>query len=107
MALRLEHFDLQLPHGSVSASGRLRLGETPGLAAAIAVQDVDFDALPVPAGRGVWPWPAPWLTGRDLDVRVDLRRCVAGGLPLTDAHAALRMRLRRVAASGCSSAPSV
>ncbi|WP_268743544.1 AsmA-like C-terminal region-containing protein [Solidesulfovibrio carbinoliphilus] len=92
--LRLEDLTLRLPRGRVAATGSFSAGDAPVLEAAIAAEDVDFDALPRPAGRPAWPWPAPWLTSlagaADLDARLDLRRCRLAGQAVADAHATLR-----------------
>jgi AsmA protein len=92
--LRLEDLSLRLPRGRLTAKGAFSTGNVPVLDATVTAEDVDFDALPRPAGRAAWPWPAPWLTAlagaADLDARVDLRRCRLAGQTMADAHATLR-----------------
>jgi len=88
--VRLEDFDLRLPQGRVTGTAALRLGDRPGLAASLTAEEVDFTRTPVPAGRGQWPFPAPWLALGDLEARADLRRCTLAGLSLTDAHVTAR-----------------
>lgn len=87
--IRLEDLTLRLPRGRITAAGSLRLGQSPAppnLDATLAAEDVDFDALPRPAGRQTWPWPAAWPTAGLIDARLDLRRCRLAGQAITDAH---------------------
>ncbi len=91
----VEKFDLALPKGRIEGSGRF----TPGTAASPAAcdaslqaEDVDFDALPVPAGRATWPWPLPWPTEGLADARLTLRRCTLAGLAVADGYVTAQAR---------------
>ena len=77
---------LALPKGRIVGAGRFAPGAPASLDASLRAEDVDFDALPRPAGRTTWPWPLPWPTDGAADARLELRRCKIGGLTVSDGH---------------------
>ncbi|WP_300162651.1 AsmA family protein, partial [Solidesulfovibrio sp.] len=81
---------LSLPKGRIVGAGRLVPGAPASLDASLRAEDVDFDALPRPAGRTTWPWPLPWPTDGAADARLELRRCKIGGLTVSDGHVTAR-----------------
>jgi len=92
--IALREATLSLPgRGRITAKAGLTFDQGPHLDATLAATDVDFDALPRPAGTASWSWPAPWPgywpAKGVLDARIDLRHCRLAGLPMTDAHATL------------------
>lgn len=83
----VDDFSLALPKGRITGKGTFLSGQTPRLDADLSAQDVDFDALPLPAGRSTWPWPLPWPTSGAFDAHLALHRCKLAGLAITDAQA--------------------
>jgi AsmA protein len=85
----VEKFALALPKGRIEGSGRFTPGAgatPPALDASLRAEDVDFGALPMPAGRATWPWPLPWPTAGLADTRLMLRNCTLGGLAVADGY---------------------
>ncbi|EFL50656.1 AsmA family protein [Solidesulfovibrio fructosivorans JJ]] len=92
--IALREATLSLPgKGRITAKAGLTFDQGPRLDATLAATDVDFDALPRPAGTASWSWPAPWPgywpAKGVLDARIDLRHCRMAGLAMNDAHATL------------------
>lgn len=84
--IEADKLSLTLPQGRITGKGRFATGPVPSLDADLAAKDVNFDALPLPAGRGTWPWPLPWPTGGNFDARLELHHCRLAGQDIAEAH---------------------
>ncbi|WP_428564164.1 MAG: AsmA family protein [Solidesulfovibrio sp. DCME] len=88
--LDVERLDLALPKGHLTGKGHFVAGAPASLDAAFVAEDVDFDALPRPAGRVGWPWPVVLPTDSRCDARLELARCSLAGQAITDGHVTAR-----------------
>ncbi|MEA4858596.1 MAG: AsmA family protein [Solidesulfovibrio sp.] len=88
--LDVERLELALPKGRLTGEGRFVAGAPSHLDAAFVAEDVDFDALPRPAGHVGWPWPVVLPTNGRCDARLELRRCKLAGLAVSDGQVTAR-----------------